>query len=131
LKRSGTLLRQTWGENIVAQAGFGSFLVAMLPGIARIGDRRGDGSRIIVAPAIIGVVWIAIVSVIISAMSGIYRTALYRYAVDGKAPPASPTRTRHAYGRGRSGALRRQRNAGTTSAAKRSSLSTSNGARRR
>jgi hypothetical protein len=32
------------------------------------------------------VLWILAVSVVVSAMTGIYKTALYRYAVDGRAP---------------------------------------------
>jgi amino acid permease len=31
---------------------------------------------------------VVVVSVAVAAMSGIYRTALYRFAVDGQAPPA-------------------------------------------
>jgi hypothetical protein len=90
LKRSGTLLKQTWGENIVAQAGFGLLaLVAMLPGLALIGIGVATGSlAVAIALGIVGVVWVAIVSVVISAMTGIYRTALYRYTVDGTAPAA-------------------------------------------
>lgn len=90
LKRSGNLTKHTWGENIVAQAGFGLLaLVAMLPGIALIGVAVATDEIVaIVALGIIGAIWIAIVSVVISAMSGIYRTALYRFAVDGKAPAA-------------------------------------------
>ena len=83
LKRSGTLFKQTWGENIVAQAGFGllSFVVS-LPGIAldrRIAAATGSLAAIVVLGGI-GVVWIAIVAVVIGAMGGIYRTALYRFA---------------------------------------------------
>ncbi|MEX2256731.1 MAG: DUF6159 family protein [Acidimicrobiia bacterium] len=90
LKRSGTLTKKTWGENIVAQAGFGLLaLVAMLPGIALIGIAVATNEIVaIVALGALGAVWIAIVSVVIGAMSGIYRTALYRFAVDGKAPTA-------------------------------------------
>jgi hypothetical protein len=90
LKRSGTLFKQTWGENLVAQAGFGLFgFVAILPAIAvgALGIASGNG---VVAGVAIGiaVAWIAIVMVVLAALSGIYRTALYRYAVDSKAPPA-------------------------------------------
>jgi hypothetical protein len=90
LKRSGTLLKQTWGENIVAQAGFGLLgLVAMLPALAVFGIAVGSGSLVVaVVFGIVAAVWIAIVSVVIAAMSGIYRTALYRFAVDGTAPAA-------------------------------------------
>jgi hypothetical protein len=88
LKRSGTLFKQTWGENLVAQAGFGLFaLLAFLPGaaIAAIGIASGVGVVVGVTIAI-AVVWLAIVTIVVSALSGIYRTALYRYAVDGRAP---------------------------------------------
>jgi hypothetical protein len=101
LKRSGTLLKQTWGENIVAQAGFGLLaLVAALPGIAIIAIGVATGSIAgAVGIGIIGAIWIAIVAVVISAMSGIYRTALYRFAVDGKAPTAFATvDIAHAFG---------------------------------
>ena len=90
LKRSGTLLKQTWGENLVAQAGFGILaMVASLPGIALIAI--GIATNQIVAAVglgAIGVLWVLVVSVVVSAMSGIYRIALYRFAVDGKAPGA-------------------------------------------
>ncbi len=90
LKRSGTLLKQTWGENLIGQAGFGLLaLVAMLPGAAFIGIGIATGTLVAAIPLVaIGVIMILIASIIISAMSGIYRTALYRFAVDGKAPPA-------------------------------------------
>lgn len=90
LKRSGTLFKQTWGENLVAQAGFGLFgFLLFLPalGVAALGIATGSG---VVAGVAIGiaVAWIAIVMVVLSALSGIYRTALYRYAVDSKTPQA-------------------------------------------
>jgi hypothetical protein len=88
LKRSGTLLKQTWGENLGAQFGFGFFgLLAMIPGalLVAVGVSAG-GAAIVLAVA--GGVWIALVSVVMSAMTGIYKTALYRYAVDGTVPPA-------------------------------------------
>ena len=90
LKRSGTLLKQTWGENIVAQAGFGLLsLVVSLPGIALVAIAAATGSlAAIVVLGGIGVVWIAIAAIVIGAMGGIYRTALYRFAVDGRAPTA-------------------------------------------
>lgn len=90
LKRSGELVKRTWGENLVAQAGFGIIgMLAMLPGIAVIALGIATGSVVVaVALGIVGAVWLSIVLVVLSAMSGIYRVALYRFAVDGKAPPA-------------------------------------------
>jgi hypothetical protein len=101
LKRSGTLLKQTWGENIVAQVGFGLLgFLAALPGIAIIAIGVATGSvAAAIGIGIVGAIWLAIVAVVISAMSGIYRTALYRYAVDGKTPAAfASVDIAHAFG---------------------------------
>ncbi len=90
LKRSGALLSRTWGENIAAQFGFGLLaLVASLPGMLLIGLGVGSGSLVVaVALGIVGGAWIVVVSLAVAAMTGIYQTALYRFAVDDKAPAA-------------------------------------------
>jgi len=90
LKRSGTLLKQTWGENLAAQVGFGLLgLVAMLPGFLVLGIGIATGSiAVAIALGVVAVAWLVVVMVVISAMSGIYRTALYRFVVDGTAPAA-------------------------------------------
>ena len=90
LKRSGALLKQTWGENLAAQFGFGFLgFFAMLPAIALIAGGIATGSLVVaVVLGAVGVAWLIVVSVVLSAMSGIYRTALYRFTVDGQAPPA-------------------------------------------
>jgi Family of unknown function (DUF6159) len=90
LRRSGELFKQTWGENLVAQAGFGLFgFIAVLPAIAVGALGIASGSGLVAGVAIgIAVAWIAIVMVVLAALSGIYRTALYRYAVDRRAPQA-------------------------------------------
>jgi Family of unknown function (DUF6159) len=88
LKRSGTLLRSTWGENLGAQVGFGLLgFVASLPGVLFIVAAIASGTWAAAVPlGVIGAVLLIVAAVIISAMTGIYKTALYRYAVDGKAP---------------------------------------------
>lgn len=90
LKRSGTLLKQTWGENLAAQFGFGLFaMLASLPGIAVLALGVASGELAVMIPlGAIAVLWILVVSVVVSATSSIYRTALYRFAVDGQAPGA-------------------------------------------
>jgi hypothetical protein len=90
LKRSGQLLKKTWGENLAAQAGFGLLgIVAMMPGLLVLGLGIGSGSTVVaVALGIVAAAWLVAVLVVLSAMSGIFRTALYRFAVDGTAPPA-------------------------------------------
>jgi Family of unknown function (DUF6159) len=90
LQRSGTLLKQSWGENLTAQFGFGFLaLIAMLPAFALfgIGAAIGNLAGLIVTGAI-GAAWLVVVLLVVSALTGIYRTALYRFAVDGVAPPA-------------------------------------------
>jgi len=101
LKRSGHLLKSTWGENIAAQAGFGIFsFVAVLPALLILGAVAGSGNALaIVVFGAVAVAWIVVVSLLISALSGIYRTALYRFAVDGTAPPAfAGADLQHAFG---------------------------------
>jgi hypothetical protein len=78
LKRSASLFKKTWGENLVAQAGFGILgLLLMLPAIVIM---LLVGVAIPVAGLAIAALWVAIVSVVLSALNGIYRTALYMYA---------------------------------------------------
>ena len=90
LKRSGTLLKQTWGENIIGQGGLG--LLMLLPmlvafGIGALGVV--SGTAVVAVPLIaVAVVLLLVATVIVNALSGIYRTALYRYAVDGQVPAA-------------------------------------------
>jgi hypothetical protein len=90
LKRSATLLKQTWGENLSAQLGFGLFgFVAAIPALIVIAAGAAtSSSAAVVLTVAIGVAWLVVVSVVISALSGIFRMALYRFAVDGTTPPA-------------------------------------------
>jgi hypothetical protein len=83
LKRAAHLFKQTWGENLVAQAGFGilGFLL-VLPAVlvaVLLGAAIPDGMGIIIGVAL-AAIWIAVVSVVMSALNGIFRTALYLYA---------------------------------------------------
>ena len=79
IKKSATLLKSTWGENLFAQAGIGliGFLL-MLPGILIF------GALSFVLP-VVGIpllfIWIVVISCLMSALGAIYRTALYRFAV--------------------------------------------------
>jgi len=79
IKRSAMLLKQTWGENLIAQGGLGIIgLLAMLPGIVVFG-------LISMALPFLGIpllfIYLAIVGAILAALGSIFRTALYRYAV--------------------------------------------------
>jgi hypothetical protein len=89
IRGSSTLFKRTWGENVVGNAGVGlvSFL-GSLPGIALIAIGASSGGAGGVALIGVGVVWLIVVAVVASALSGIYQTALYRYAASGSVAPA-------------------------------------------
>lgn len=88
--RSVALFRQTWGENVIGNAGFGVFTFVLIVSafvMFLIGAMVGSAVGLVVM-GVLAVVWLVIGSQVIAAMSGIYRVALYRYAVDGQAPQA-------------------------------------------
>jgi len=84
LRRSAGLFRHTWGENLAGQIGFGVIgLVAGVPGIVI------SGLLMVTMPAVgivVGVLWVVVTSVVISAMTGIFRTVLYQYASGAPIP---------------------------------------------
>ena len=90
LKRSGQLFKQTWGENVAAQFGFGVFgVIAAIPAIiVVVAVASANVLPLTIAVGAVAVAWLAVVSIVISAMTGIYKVALYHYAVDGQAPTA-------------------------------------------
>src|SRR5215207_3120560 len=87
LKRSKDLFKKTWGENVIGQFGLGmvGFLLA-LPGLLLIGIGVAIGTAGLVVLGAIGVIWLLASAVVVSALSGIYRTALYHYAANGQVP---------------------------------------------
>ena len=86
-RKSTGLLRNTWGENLAGQAGLGllGFLL-ILPGVAVGVLAALAGGVVMVAGIAAAGVWMALVAVTMAALSGIYQTALYHYAVDGQVP---------------------------------------------
>jgi hypothetical protein len=91
LKRSGSLLKQTWGENLMTSGGIGLIgLVAVaLPAFVLVVLGVAAGTPIVTVPLVaIAVIWCLVGATVLSALSGIARTALYRYAVDGEVPAA-------------------------------------------
>ncbi len=82
------LFRKTWGEHLSAQVGLSLVgFVAALPAVALIvlGIISGDGTALI-AVSVLGGLWILAVVVVMSALSGVFQTALYHFAVDGHCP---------------------------------------------
>jgi hypothetical protein len=87
LKRSKDLFKKTWGENVIGQFGLGAigFLIT-LPGILFIGIGIALGTAGLIVLGTVGVLWMLAAAVVVSALSGIYRTALYHYAANGQVP---------------------------------------------
>jgi hypothetical protein len=87
LRRSKDLFKKTWGENVVGQFGIG-FVGALLtiPGVLLIAGGVALGTAGMIVLGGIGLVWVLVAAVVISALSGIYRTALYHYAAYGQVP---------------------------------------------
>lgn len=89
IKRSGSLLKKTWGEQIVGNASLGliSFLAAAavgLIGLVLIWIAAAIGSTVVIGGAItVLVILVAIVAVIFSALNAIYKAAVYEYAAEG------------------------------------------------
>lgn len=83
IKRSADMFKRTWGENVVANVGFGLLgFLGSIPGVALIFLGINAANLI---PIVLGVVWLLVVGVVIATMTGIYQTALYRYAATGSA----------------------------------------------
>lgn len=87
LTRSKDLFKKTWGENVIGQGGLGLVgFLAMLPGLLLlfVGISLGTAAAIVLGG--IGIVWILVSAVAVSALGGIYRTALYHFATNGQVP---------------------------------------------
>ena len=86
---STQLIRKTWGESLVAAAGVG--IVIMLFGIAGLAlpiiGIFISPTATVIGLATMVLYWI-VLSIISSALTGIYRTGLYLYATKGNATPA-------------------------------------------
>ena len=90
IKRSSRLFRDTWGEKVIGGLSFSLVsLVLMLPGLGLwfvaliLGGVKG-----LVAGFALLFVYMLMLSVIMSAVQGIFNAALYRYACFQQVPPA-------------------------------------------
>ncbi len=88
LKRSASLLRRTWGENLAAQIGFGLLgVVLIVPAAILLGLFVASGWQLLMVVGIIAAAaWVAVVMVVLTALSAVFQTALYLYATTGIAP---------------------------------------------
>lgn len=88
IKRSGSLLKQTWGENIAARVGFGLLgFVAVIPLVIVVALLIATGvTALIVVGVVIAVVGVVLLSAVLTSLNAIFQTALYLYATTGRVP---------------------------------------------
>ena len=93
VKESALLLKKTWGENVIGQAGMGFafgliFMGVVFCCIVVIGLAIASGSvALIVAAAIVALLAVGVTGLVQAALAGIYSAALYRYATQGEGTP--------------------------------------------
>ena len=92
IKESATLLKSTWGENLIGNGGIGLALGlvnvgVVLLAVAVIGALASQGLVTLgIAVGVVAVLVVLALALVQSALSGIYSAALYRFAVQGDAP---------------------------------------------
>lgn len=90
IKESAALLRETWGENVIGQAGLGVAFSFIFTGVVILGlfiifvSFMTHSVFIIALAFFITIVAVALTALVQTALSGIYSAALYRYATTGK-----------------------------------------------
>jgi hypothetical protein len=90
VKRSAALLKQTWGEQLVGNFSIGSIfglltllVILVSMGLFAVAASLNSGALMALV-SILGVVTVIALSLVSSALDGIYKAALYRYAVHGE-----------------------------------------------
>lgn len=91
VKRSGALLRKTWGEQLVGNFGIGLvFGLLMLGAMLVIGlpliliGASANSPVLLIIGIVAAVIVMAIIGMISSAVNSIYSAAVYRYAAEGE-----------------------------------------------
>ncbi len=87
-QRSFHLMKRTWGESLGGNVGIGLLgFVLMLPVlVGQFLFTQAAGSSILPALMILSVVYVALISLFMAAVTGVLRSALYMFAVSGEAP---------------------------------------------
>jgi len=95
LKRSATLMKQTWGESLASHVGIGAatslitFLGVLLIGIASVALAVVTSSLgVLIAGVVVIAAFVVLAALVSSALTTIVLSALYLYAAQKKAPQA-------------------------------------------
>lgn len=84
LKRSTSMLKRTWGEQIIGNFSFGLiFVLLAVPGILLLVSGFAAQSVTLI---VLAVLYLVVMALAQSALQGIFQAALYLYMRDGKAP---------------------------------------------
>lgn len=90
VKRSSSILRRTWGESLIGSAGLGAvmflFVLPVFGLVALLATGIGGSTGVAVIGVVI-VVYMLIVTVVYTALSAVFRGAVYNYATTNVAPP--------------------------------------------
>jgi hypothetical protein len=110
IKRSASLLRKTWGEQIVASVGIGLVFAVLVMVVVAVGVLVIVAAASISAVlALVGVVVLVLavggVALVGSALSGIFTASLYRYATKGDGGPMFRSETLSAAFRPKGGGM--------------------------
>ena len=91
VKESAVLLKKTWGENIIGNAGMGLVFFLFYIGVIGIGmvfvfgaAQTGNVTLIVLTTGLLVLAVIAL-ALVQAALQGVYSAALYRYATEGSA----------------------------------------------
>jgi hypothetical protein len=91
VKESALLIKKTWGENVIGQAGLGlafgliMFAVIAAGAVLVVAALTTQSAAAVVVTLLVVMLAVAITGLVQSALTGIYAAALYRYATDGEA----------------------------------------------
>lgn len=89
IKDSAALLKQTWGENVIGQAGMSTFFTVLYVALLLGGAGLVAGAVALHSGVLLALVVACLIAMLLfagliqSALSGIYSAALYRYASGG------------------------------------------------
>jgi hypothetical protein len=91
VKESALLLKKTWGENLIGQAGLATafafiFVAVIFAGVfLSLVAAMGHSIGLFVTALVLTVLALGLTALVQSALAGIYEAALYRYATTGQA----------------------------------------------
>ncbi len=90
IKESATLLKKTWGENVIGQVGIGLAFGFVVFGVVLCGlflvivAALAHSPFLVISALVLGILAVGIALLVQGALAGIYAAALYRYASTGE-----------------------------------------------